>query len=240
MIGHILLIEDNDALGSSLIDNLQMENFTVDWVQDGETGLKAAMKGVHDLIILDLTLPKMDGFEILSSFRETHSTPVLILSAKGSVQDKIHGLELKADDYLTKPFHFKELLLRVQSLLRRSQPKQKDIKKITIGNAVFDFDAQQVSFSSSATSSTQNQIEKLTDKETRVLKLLLTYTNQVVAREKILDLVWGYSNYPSTRTIDNMIVKFRKWIEIDPTNPTIITSHRGIGYSLMMNEEQNV
>jgi DNA-binding response OmpR family regulator len=232
MIGHVLLIEDNEALGSSLIDNLQMENFTVDWVQDGETGLKAAMKGVHDLIILDLTLPKMDGFEILSNFRETYSTPVLILSAKGSVQDKIHGLELKADDYLTKPFHFKELLLRVQSLLRRSQPKQKDIKKITIGNAVFDFDAQQVT--------ALGQIEKLTDKETRVLKLLLTFTNQVVAREKILDLVWGYSNYPSTRTIDNMIVKFRKWIEIDPTNPTIITSHRGIGYSLMMKEEKNV
>lgn len=232
MIGHILLIEDNDALGSSLIDNLQMENFTVDWVQDGETGLRAAMKGVHDLIILDLTLPKMNGFEILSNFRQSHTAPVLILSAKSSTQDKIHGLELKADDYLTKPFHFKELLLRVQSLLRRSQPKQKDIKKITIGNAVFDFDAQQVV--------AQGQIERLTDKETRVLKLLLTYTNQVVAREKILDLVWGYSNYPSTRTIDNMIVKFRKWIEIDPTKPTIITSHRGIGYSLMMKEEQHV
>lgn len=232
MIGHILLIEDNDLLGASLIDNLQMENFTVDWVQDGETGLKAAMKGVHDLIILDLTLPKLDGFEILSTVRQSHTTPVLILSAKGTVQDKIQGLELKADDYLTKPFHFKELLLRIQSVLRRSQPKQKEIKKITIGNATFDFDAQQVS--------AQGQLERLTDKETRILKLLLTYTNQVVAREKILDLVWGYNNYPSTRTIDNMIVKFRKWIEVDPTNPVIITSHRGIGYSLMMKEETNV
>lgn len=232
MIGHILLIEDNDLLGASLIDNLQMENFTVDWVQDGETGLKAAMKGVHDLIILDLSLPKMDGFEVLSTVRKSHSTPVLILSAKSTVQDKIQGLELKADDYLTKPFHFKELLLRIQSVLRRSQPQQKDIKKIQIGNALFDFDAQQVS--------AQDQIEKLTDKETRVLKLLLTYTNQVVSREKILDLVWGYNNYPSTRTIDNMIVKFRKWIEVDPTNPTIITSHRGIGYSLMMKEEAHV
>lgn len=232
MIGHILLIEDNNALGASLIDNLQMENFTVDWVQDGETGLKAAMKGVHDLIILDIMLPKMDGFEILNSFRKSHSTPVIILSAKGTVHDKIHGLELKADDYLTKPFHFKELLLRIQSLLRRSQPKETDIKKISIGNAQFDFDAQQVT--------SLGQIEKLTDKETRLLKLLLTFANQVVAREKILDLVWGYSNYPSTRTIDNMIVKFRKWIETDPTNPTIITSHRGIGYSLMMKEEQNV
>lgn len=232
MIGHILLIEDNDLLGASLIDNLQMENFTVDWVQDGETGLKAAMKGVHDLIILDLSLPKLDGFEILSMVRKVHSTPVLILSAKDSVQDKIQGLELKADDYLTKPFHFKELLLRIQSILRRSQPKQKDIRRITIGNATFDFDAQQVE--------TKFEAEKLTDKETRVLKLLLTYSNQVVAREKILDLVWGYNNYPSTRTIDNMIVKFRKWIEKDPTNPEIITSHRGVGYSLMLKEEANV
>lgn len=228
MIGHILLIEDNDLLGASLIDNLQMENFTVDWVQDGETGLKAAMKGVHDLIILDLSLPKLDGFEILTTVRKSHSTPVLILSAKSSVQDKIQGLELKADDYLTKPFHFKELLLRIQSVLRRAQPKQKNIKRIKIGNATFDFDAQQVE---------SEEIEKLTDKEARVLKLLLTYSNQVVAREKILDLVWGYNNYPSTRTIDNMIVKFRKWIEKDPTNPEIITSHRGIGYSLMLKEE---
>lgn len=233
MIGHILLIEDNDLLGASLIDNLQMENFTVDWVQDGETGLKAAMKGVHDLVILDLSLPKMDGFEVLAKVRENHATPVLILSAKASVQDKIHGLELKADDYLTKPFHFKELLLRIQSLLRRSQPKQKELKKIKIGNATFDFDAQNVEL-------TDLTSEKLTDKETRVLKLLLTYSNQVVAREKILDLVWGYNNYPSTRTIDNMIVKFRKWIEIDPTNPVIITSHRGIGYSLMLKEETHV
>lgn len=232
MIGHILLIEDNDLLGASLIDNLQMENFTVDWVQDGETGLAAAMKGVHDLIILDLSLPKLDGFEILTEVRKTYSTPVLILSAKASVQDKIHGLELKADDYLTKPFHFKELLLRIQSVLRRSQPKEKDIKKIKVGNATFDFDAQQVEVDTT--------IEKLTDKEARVLKLLLTYSNQVVAREKILDLVWGYNNYPSTRTIDNMIVKFRKWIEKDPTNPEIITSHRGVGYSLMLKEDANV
>lgn len=231
MIGHILLIEDNDLLGASLVDNLQMENFTVDWVQDGETGLKAAMKGVHDLIILDLSLPKLDGFEILATVRKSLSTPILILSAKASVQDKIQGLELKADDYLTKPFHFKELLLRIQSILRRAQPKQKDIKKIKIGNATFDFDAQQVE---------AEDIEKLTDKEARVLKLLLTYSNQVVAREKILDLVWGYNNYPSTRTIDNMIVKFRKWIEKDPTNPEIITSHRGVGYSLMLKEDTNV
>lgn len=232
MIGHILLIEDNDLLGASLIDNLQMENFTVDWVQDGETGLAAAMKGVHDLIILDLSLPKLDGFEILTAVRKTYSTPVLILSAKASVQNKIHGLELKADDYLTKPFHFKELLLRIQSVLRRSQPTAKDIKKIKVGNATFDFHAQQVEVDTT--------IEKLTDKEARVLKLLLTYSNQVVAREKILDLVWGYNNYPSTRTIDNMIVKFRKWIENDPTNPEIITSHRGVGYSLMLKEDANV
>jgi two-component system alkaline phosphatase synthesis response regulator PhoP len=232
MIGHILLIEDNDLLGASLIDNLQMENFTVDWVQDGETGLNAALKNVHDLIILDLSLPKLDGLEVLSTVRKSQSTPVLILSARGTVQDKIQGLELKADDYLTKPFHFKELLLRIQSVLRRSQPKAKELKKIKIGNASFDFDAQQVDMDAGT--------EKITDKETRVLKLLLTYSNQVVAREKILDLVWGYNNYPSTRTIDNMIVKFRKWIEPDPTNPTIITSHRGIGYSLMLKEDAHV
>ncbi len=229
MVGHILLIEDNELLGASLIDNLQMENFTVDWVQDGETGLNAALKGIHDLVILDLSLPKIDGKDVLAGLRKTHSTPVLILSARASLQDKIEGLELKADDYLTKPFHFKELLLRIQGLLRRSQPSLKDVHQIQVGNATFDFDAQMVL--------TTTGQEKLTDKETRVLKLLLTFANQVVAREKILDLVWGFNNYPTTRTIDNMIVKFRKWIENDPTNPTIITSHRGIGYSLMLKEE---
>jgi DNA-binding response OmpR family regulator len=228
MIGHILLIEDNDMLGASLIDNFQMENFTVDWVQDGEAGLNAALKNVHDLIILDVSLPKKDGFEVLKMLREKLSTPVLILSAKGATQERIYGLELKADDYMAKPFHFKELLLRVQSLLRRSQPLKQEIRKLKIGLADLDFDAQIVV--------AQNAKEKLTDKETRLLKLLVTCSGQVVSREKILDLVWGYSHFPSTRTVDNMIVKFRKWIEEDPSNPQIIISHRGVGYSLHMKE----
>jgi len=228
MTGHILLIEDNQMLGASLIDNLQMENFNVDWVHDGEAGLKAALKGVHDLIILDISLPHKDGFEILKTLREKHQTPVLVLSAKNSTQDRIYGLELKADDYMSKPFHFKELLLRVQSLLRRSHAKEKEIQNISIGNAFVDFDARLVKAGDTT--------EKLTDKEARLLKLLVTCANQVVSREKILDLVWGYSHYPSTRTVDNMIVKFRKWIEKDPSNPEFIVSHRGVGYSLYLKD----
>lgn len=232
MIAHVLLIEDNEMLGASLIDNLQMENFSVDWVQDGAAGLQAALQNVHDLIILDISLPKKDGFEVLEQLRKNSQIPVLILSAKGNIQDRIRGLELKADDYMQKPFHLKELLLRIQSLLRRAQPKEVELTQVQIGTAQVDFPAQMIKRAEAQ--------EKLTDKETRLLKLLLTHQGQVVSREKILDLVWGYSHYPSTRTVDNMIVKFRKWIEADPTDPQIIISHRGVGYSLQNNSTQKV
>lgn len=226
--GHILLIEDNETLGSSLVDNLQMESFSVDWITDGQEGLIAAKKEIHDLVILDLNLPKLDGLELLKQLRETSNMPVLILSARSQQNDKIQGLELAADDYLSKPFHFKELFLRIQNILRRTSHKRKELRNVKIGKALFDFEKLEVTVN--------NTTEKLSEKEAHILKLLITFSNQVVSREKILDFVWGINNYPSSRTIDNLIVQLRKWIEIDPQKPEHIISHRGIGYLLNLEE----
>lgn len=224
MNAHLLLIEDNDMLGSSLVDNFQMENYSIDWIQSGTEGLDVASQGLHDLIILDIMLPHMNGFDVLKNVREKSNIPVVILSSKALVDDRIKGLELKADDYISKPFQFKELLLRVQNILRRQAPAALDLQQISIGKANFDFGSLSVK--------SQSTQEKLSEKEAGLLRLLIAHTNQVVSREKILNTVWGAHNYPSTRTIDNFIVKLRRWIEIDPSQPQFIISHRGIGYSL--------
>lgn len=218
---HVLLIEDDELLGPGLIDNLQMENFTVDWCQDGRSGVVAAIKNLHDIVILDIMVPHLNGFDVLKEIRKVSPVPILILSAKGSAEDRILGLELQADDYLTKPFHFKELVLRMQTLLKRNTKETKHFDVVQLGKTKFDF--------RSLTIQKENQKDYLTEKEMLVLKMLLSHENQVVSRENILSQVWGLNNYPTTRTVDNIIVKLRKWIEDDQYK---IRSHRGIGYAL--------
>ncbi len=225
---HVLLIEDDDLLGPGLIDNLQMENFTVDWAQDGESGLQAATKNLHDIVILDIMVPKKNGFDVLKEIRQVSQVPVLILSAKSSAQDRILGLELDADDYLTKPFHFKELVLRILTLLKRKTREFKGPEVIQIGKAKIDFKSLSIQ--------KDEQREYLTEKEMLVLKMLLSHQDQVISREHLLNQIWGTNNYPSTRTIDNIIVKLRKWIEAD--SPYEIRSHRGIGYALTRVDQQ--
>lgn len=221
----ILLIEDDPDLGETIADNLNLEGHQVDWIRDGAQGMLAAEKRLHSLILLDVMLPHKNGFEILKRIREFSETPVLMLTARGAVEDRIQGLELKADDYLTKPFHLKELLLRIQNLLRRSQ-NISDIQNFQIGSCLVDFAAHKVILSDK----TQ---EILSEKELRFLRLLVSRVNQVVSRDEILNSVWGF-DHPSTRTIDNLIVKFRKWFEENPASPTRILSHRGVGYSLQL------
>ncbi len=229
MMGHLLLIEDNEMLGSTLVDNFQMENYSIDWAQDGKEGLQIAQRNMHDLIILDIMLPHLNGFEILKKLRETSDVPVLILSAKSQVEDRINGLQLRADDYLTKPFQFKELELRVQGILRRQIRHSEPETFIRIGQAEFDLKALKVT--------TPKESDTISEKELLLLKLLLSHKNEVISRDKILDFVWGSQNYPSARTIDNFIVTLRKWIETDPSQPQFIISHRGVGYSLNMKEK---
>ncbi len=221
----ILLVEDDKTLGETLKENLELEGYTVDWQQTGAGLPEKAKSKTFNLIVLDVMLPVMTGLEALIEIRKTSRVPVMMISAKGSSQDRIHGLELKADDYLAKPFHLKEFLLRVQALLRRSQEAVAELNFAQIGRAYFDFKSFTVT-------SDSGDSEVLSSKEVGVVKLLLNKPNTVMSREDIISSVWGNSEFPSTRTVDNFIVRLRKLIEKDPSNPELIISHRGVGYSL--------
>ena len=220
----ILLAEDDQKLGETLKENLELEGFVIEWHQNGLSALQAAHAKTFDLIVLDVMLPEMNGFEILEAIRKKNDVPVFLISAKATSSDRIQGLELQADDYLVKPFHLKEFLLRVYALLRRERRSSLAENEIVIGRATVDFKAFRIR--------SEQTEEILTAKECGVLKLLARNANSVISRDELLAQVWGEETYPSTRTIDNIMVKLRRLIEIDPSNPRIILSHRGVGYSL--------
>lgn len=223
----ILLVEDEENLHEALKLNLELEGYEVTSAFDGAAALKAVQGEYFDLIILDVMLPEMDGINVTETIRiSNNEVPILILSAKNSSADRVLGLKKGADDYLTKPFNLEELLLRVHKLINKNQ-KLLDKTSIgdsyTFGNNIIDFKAQQ------ATGYTGDKIE-LSKKETMLLKLLIENKNEVVPREKILQSVWGYNVYPTTRTIDNFILNFRKYFEEDSRNPKYFHSVRGVGY----------
>ena len=223
----ILLVEDEQSLSDTIKLNLELEGYKVQAVADGKKALRAFRQERFDLIVLDVMLPEMDGFTVCESIRlENQQTPILFLTAKHSSTDRINGLKIGGDDYLTKPFNLEELLLRVQLLLKRSIASQ-ELK--TNVNA-FDFDGFNINFSEMKVTTPETKTINLTKKENALLKLLIERKNEVVSREHILETVWGYDIYPSTRTIDNFIVSFRKYFESDPTNPQHFHSVRGVGY----------
>jgi two-component system alkaline phosphatase synthesis response regulator PhoP len=223
----ILLVEDEQSLSDTIKLNLELEGYKVQAVADGKKALRAFRQERFDLIVLDVMLPEMDGFTVCESIRlENQQTPILFLTAKHSSTDRINGLKIGGDDYLTKPFNLEELLLRVQLLLKRSIASQ-ELK--TNVNA-FDFDGFNINFSEMKVTTPETKTINLTKKENALLKLLIERKNEVVSREHILETVWGYDIYPSTRTIDNFIVSFRKYFEIDPSNPQHFHSVRGVGY----------
>lgn len=223
----ILLVEDEENLHEALKLNLELEGYEVTSAYDGAAALKAVQAEFFDLIIMDVMLPEMDGINVTETIRiSNNNVPILILSAKNSSADRVLGLKKGADDYLTKPFNLEELLLRVHKLIDKNK---KLLDKTTIGdnysfgNNSIDFKAQQ------ATGHSGEKIE-LSKKETMLLKLLIENKNEVVPREKILQSVWGYNVYPTTRTIDNFILNFRKYFEEDSRNPKYFHSVRGVGY----------
>jgi two-component system alkaline phosphatase synthesis response regulator PhoP len=223
----ILLVEDEQSLSDTIKLNLELEGYKVQAVADGKKALRAFRQERFDLIVLDVMLPEMDGFTVCESIRlENQQTPILFLTAKHSSTDRINGLKIGGDDYLTKPFNLEELLLRVQLLLKRSIASQ-ELK--TNVNA-FDFDGFNINFSEMKVTTPETKTINLTKKENALLKLLIERKNEVVSREHILETVWGYDIYPSTRTIDNFIVSFRKYFETDPSNPQHFHSVRGVGY----------
>lgn len=223
----ILLVEDEENLHEALRLNLELEGYSVTSAWDGIGAMKAVQGEYFDLIILDVMIPEMDGFAVTQNIRLTNTeVPILILSARDTSADRVQGLKKGADDYLTKPFNLEELLLRVQKLIRKNKLMQ---EKTHLGD-VYRFGGHTVDFKAQEATTAGGEKIALSKKEAMLLKLLIENRNEVVPREKILQSVWGYNVYPTTRTIDNFILNFRKYFEQDSRNPRYFHSVRGVGY----------
>lgn len=224
MNNKILLVEDEAGLIVTLTDRLQSENFVVENATDGEQGLRLALGGTFDLIILDVMLPKRNGFDVCRDLRrENVSTPVLMLTAKGETIDKVLGLKLGADDYLTKPFEMVELLARVEALLRRApQTNAKSPDAFCFGGVAIDFRRAEV---------TKNDAPvELSAIEFKLLQFLIENRGAVHSRDKLLDEVWGYDAMPTTRTVDVHVAWLRQKLETNPKHPQFIQTVHGLGY----------
>jgi len=223
----ILLVEDEENIRDVVSLNLEMESYEVVCTNNGRDAIRLFQQQHFDLIILDVMLPEMDGFQVCEQIRLTNmAIPVIFLTAKDTPGDRISGLKRGADDYLTKPFMLEELLLRVQNLIRRTSKSQENTPEIV------EFGGNRVNF---ATFEAEGFAGKfiLTKKEAMLLKLLIDRKGEVVSRQQILQSVWGYDVFPSTRTIDNFILKFRRNFEHDSRNPIHFFSIRGIGYKFV-------
>ncbi len=224
----LLVVEDEQAMLMGLKDNLEFEGYHVDIADDGAKGLDLILKNEHDLILLDVMLPSMSGFDVCKNARiKGVTTPLILLTAKGEEIDKVLGLELGADDYITKPFSLRELLARIKAILRRADQRANvsTHKNISIGNLVVNF-ANYEAFSNGL-------VSKMSHKEFDFLHYLWDHRNNVVSRDELLDNVWGTDYIPSTRTVDNFILKLRQKIEEDFNHPKIILTVHGVGYKLI-------
>jgi two-component system alkaline phosphatase synthesis response regulator PhoP len=223
----ILLVEDEENLHEALKLNLELEGYEITSAFTGSEALQKIQSEYFDLIILDVMLPDVDGISITETIRvQNNQVPILILSAKNTSSDRVLGLKKGADDYLTKPFNLEELLLRVQKLIEKNKKMQ---DKDSVGET-YQFGGHTIDFNAQEAVTKEGQRIQLSKKEAMLLKLLFENKNDVVPREKILQTVWGYNVYPTTRTIDNFILNFRKYFEHDSRNPRYFHSVRGVGY----------
>lgn len=222
----ILLVEDEKHLAKGLTFNLKREGYKVTLAEDGAAAIDCLGKDEFDMMILDLMLPKMSGMEVIKKVRETNIRfPVLMLTAKSNDEDRTLGLEAGADDYLTKPFHLPELLLRVKGILRRKDWYEEPIRNLEY----FEFDNMWVDFKTGKAKGCEGEFH-LTAKEVLVMILLITNRGKVVTREELLEKVWGYSPNTETRTVDNFISRLRKYFEKKPQKPRYIVTIREKGY----------
>jgi two-component system alkaline phosphatase synthesis response regulator PhoP len=227
MVYRILLVEDEENLLEAIRINLELEGYLVVAAIDGKAGLSKALNERFDLIILDVMLPEIDGFGVCECIRlENKEVPILFLSAKNSSTDRVQGLKLGADDYLAKPFNLEELLLRIQSLIKRGLDRSRSGAETT----AFQFGENHINFTTFEVKTWRNETLLLSRKEIQLLKLLIDRKGEVVSRKQILEKVWGYDIYPSTRTIDNYILAFRKYFEVNPREPVYFHSIRSVGY----------
>jgi DNA-binding response OmpR family regulator len=221
----VLIIEDETPIRTALADLLASEDYRVLTAADGESGLKRALAEKPDLILLDVMLPRLDGFALCAELRRlANDVPVLMITAKGQIEDRVEGLDAGADDYLIKPFSTEELLARMRALLRRTQRKTKLPVKLKVGEAEIDLVRQTVFRG-------RKQVH-LTAKEFAMLRLMAEAEGEPVTRERFLDVVWGYTAFPTTRTVDNHIATLRAKLEKNPDEPRWLKTVHGVGYRL--------
>ncbi len=226
-MARILLVEDEKEMAAGLKDNFEFDGHEVLIAEDGEAGLEMALNACPDLILLDLMLPKMSGLDVCRKLREKGKhVPIIMLTARGQEMDKVVGLELGADDYITKPFGLRELLARVHAVLRRYQSSEKKDESCVIGRLSLDFQHY-------TARDDQGEVT-LTHKEFLILQFLYQQHGQTVSRDDLLSHVWGEDVYPTTRTVDNQILKLRKKVEKNPAKPQHILTIHGIGYKLCL------
>ncbi|MCD6204872.1 MAG: response regulator transcription factor [Candidatus Marinimicrobia bacterium] len=227
----ILLVEDETILAEGIIFNLKKQGYSVDWVKDGRAALENAFNNPYDLILLDIMLPYIDGFEVARRVREKFpAMPILMLTARTAVKDRVKGLEIGADDYLTKPFHLEELLARIKAMLRRSEwyrHAQPTIDKYRFGD-------NEINFRDFSCQSGRKSFH-LTQKEAMLMKYLISRKNQIVSRRELLENVWNISAEIETRTVDIFIARLRKYFEPDPKKPVYLKSIRSAGYMFTEN-----
>lgn len=221
----ILLVEDDMNLGFVIQDNLKMNGYDVVLSQDGKAGLKAFGEGKYDLCLLDIMMPKKDGFGVAADIRKIdRHVPIIFLTAKTMVEDKIKGFKIGADDYITKPFSAEELILRIDAVLRRSSSQNSDSSITTYQIGLYSYDA------SNYTLQFQGETKKLTKKEAEILKILCENKDKVVERNLVLNLVWGDDSYFNGRSLDVFITKLRKYLKNDEA--VKITNIHGVGFKL--------
>ena len=222
----LLVIEDEFPMRNALAETLQAEDYRVITANDGPSGLERALSESVDLILLDVMLPGLDGFSLCRELRyHKRDTPVLMLTARGQVDDRVAGLDSGADDYLMKPFSMKELLARVRALLRRHENHTAVPEKLRIGELDIDFRQRLAERGGSPVD--------LSEREFHILKLLVAARGEPVSRDRFLDEVWSYNASPTTRTVDNFVAALRKKVELDPGVPRHILTVRGVGYRLI-------
>ena len=222
----ILIIEDDPATIAGLEESLKDEHFEVSTSMSGQMGYEKALDGKYDLIILDIMLPDKNGTEICRDLRKNGvSTPILMLTGKKEETDKVIGLEIGADDYVTKPFSLRELIARVKALLRRPQEIRPDVEEYLFSDVYLNFKRNEVKKG--------NTQIKLSAMEFKVMHYFVQREGEVIERNQLLNEVWGYENYPSTRTVDNFILNLRKKIEDDHTNPKHLLTIHGAGYKFV-------
>lgn len=227
MLTRVLLAEDEKSLRDGIKLNLELEGYEVEEAINGSEALLKIQNQRFNLVILDVMMPEMNGFEVCEKIRLTdNETPILFLTAKDTSKDKVKGLKLGADDYLTKPFNLEELLLRTRVLVKHSLKGTEQETQLSL----YEFGGNKINFGTFEASNFESQLFNLTKKETALLKLLVDRKNQAVSRQQILKYVWGYDVFPSTRTIDNFILSFRKYFEKDAKRPEYFHSIRGVGY----------